>query len=156
MKLGSSHQFFLVVKQPYTSRWTSNRGVRYVWLDPLFAYLKKTNSPQFGQSMTWMSRVFFNKKKRTCPNMVTTNSLLVGSDITYYYIHFSYIQKIIGSRKYIHTSLPMLFPCIFEISTHMGLLEDTNKKRLTTNSFSRREFRLLFFVVLYSGSLRGH
>ena len=57
--------------------------------------------------------------------MVTTNSLLVGSDIT---IHFSHIQKIIGSRKYRHTSLPMLFPCIFEISTHMGPLEETKKE----------------------------
>ena len=78
--------------------------------------------------------------------MVTTNSLLVGSDITKLYI-FPTSNKNIESRKYRHTSLPMLFPCIFEISTHMGLLEDTNKKRLTTNSFSRREFRLLFFVV---------
>lgn len=153
MKLGSSHQFFLGVKQPYTSRWPPNRRVRYVWLDPLFAYLKKTNSPQFGQSMTWMSR-FFLKKKRTCPNMVTTNSLLVGSDITYYYIHFSHIQKIIGSRKYRHTSLPMLFPCIFKISTHTGPPGRYPNKNDSPTVSQDGNFGLFF--VFYSGSLRGH
>lgn len=83
--------------------------------------------------------------------MVTTNSLLVGSDIT------KTSNKNNGSRKCRHTSLPMSFPFIFKISTHISPLEDTQKNDsppTVSQDGNFGFFFLLFCIVEVSGVIK--